>query len=171
MTISFIVPTVGRPSLARALASIETWPGDEVLVMQHDPPSGAWGNPERQDGTDRANCDYLAYLDDDNAYVPSHRTLMDAAIHEGSREMPILFRVQYPSGRTIWDRRWVKNGNIDSQMILVPNRKDMLHDWRSRQRFADFHFVNQWAWAAKTIKWREEVIALMSHEDVKRRAA
>ncbi len=168
MTITFIVPTIGRPSLAIALASIEARAGDEVLVIQHDPPSGAWGNAERQDGTDRANGDYLAFLDDDNVYVPGHRALMDAAICEAPQR-PILFRIRYPSGRTIWTRRWVKNGNIDSQMILVPNRPEMLHDWRSRQRFADFHFVNQWAWPANTIAWRDEVIAVMAHEDQGRR--
>jgi hypothetical protein len=31
--ISFIVPTIGRPSLAKTLASIECWPGDEVLLV------------------------------------------------------------------------------------------------------------------------------------------
>jgi glycosyltransferase involved in cell wall biosynthesis len=166
-SISFIIPTLRRLTLQRAIDSIEVWPRDEVVVVASDPPGirVAWGNPERQEGTDRARCDYLAFLDDDNTYVQGHRALMDAAIREGEPHVPILFRIRYPGGRMLWERRWVKNGNVDSQMILVPNRPEMLHDWRSKQRFADFHFINQWRWPAKSIKWREEVIALMSHED------
>jgi len=166
-TISFIIPTVGRPSLAAALASIERWAGDEVTVVQHTPPSGRWGNPERQQGTAHATGEYLAYLDDDDVYVPGHRELMQQAINEGVPDVPILFRIRYPSGRTIWQRKWVKNGNVSAQMILVPNRKDMLHHWHSKQRFADFHFINQWQWPAKAIKWRPEVIARMGHDDAR----
>jgi hypothetical protein len=166
-TISFIVPTVGRSSLTCALGSIERCPSDEVIVVQHDPPGGHWGNEERQAGVDRATCDYLAFLDDDDTYVPGHRDLMERAICEGAPGVPILFRVQYPSGRMIWKSKWVKNGNVSAQMILVPNRKNMLHDWKSKQRFADFHFINQWRWHAKDIKWRTEVIAKMGHNDAR----
>jgi glycosyltransferase involved in cell wall biosynthesis len=164
-TISFIVPTVGRGSLAATLTSIEAVGDDEVVVVEHTPPSGHWGNEERQDGIERAHGDYLAFLDDDDRYVPGHRVLMQRAINDGQPDVPILFRVQYPSGRTIWRRKWVKNGNVSAQMILVPNQPDMLHNWQSKQRFADFHFINQWRWPAKQIKWRTEVIALMGHED------
>lgn len=167
-TISFIVPSIGRPSLGRTLASIDAVGEDEVLLVEHAPPSGHWGNEERQEGTARARGDYLAYLDDDDVYVRGHRALMQRAINEGVPDVPILFRVQYPSGRVIWQRQWVKNGNVTSQMILVPNQKYMLHDWCSKQRFADFHFINQWGWPAKSIKWRREVIAKMGHDDIGR---
>ena len=90
-TISFIIPTVGRESVKETLASIETRPGDEVLAIRHDPPSGNWGNTERQEGTDKAKCDYLAYIDDDDVYVPGHRAIMDKAIRENPNEYPILF--------------------------------------------------------------------------------
>lgn len=166
-TISFIVPTTGRESLKKTLASIETRPGDEVLVIQHNPPSGNWGNAERQEGTDRAKCDYLAYIDDDDKYVSGHREIMDKAIRENPNECPILFRMQYPSGRVLWDKKWVKNGNVSTQMILVPNKKDMLYEWDQTHTWADFQFINCWAWPAKKIIWREEIIVLMGHNDEK----
>ena len=43
-TISYIIPSIGRESVKRTLASIEQWPGDEVLVIQLDTPSGTYGN-------------------------------------------------------------------------------------------------------------------------------
>ena len=164
-TISFIIPTIGRQSLKKTLASIEKWPGDEILVVQHHPPSGNWGNAERQEGTDKAKCDYLAFIDDDDVYVPRARHIMAKAITENPNNYPILFRMQFPSGRVIWQKKWVKNGNVSTQMILVPNIKDMLYAWEQRHRWADFQFINRWKWPAKTINWREEIIALLGHND------
>jgi glycosyltransferase involved in cell wall biosynthesis len=168
-TISYIIPTVGRDSLHRAVASIERWEGDEVLVIQLDTPSGTYGNVERQIGVERATGDYLAFLDDDNYYVPGHRALQASAIAEAP-DRPTLFRIQYPSGRVLWDRKRVKNGNVDSQMILVPNRKEMLSPWGARKkgghRCGDFNFVNCWQWTWRVINWREDIICQMGREDV-----
>ena len=166
-TISFIIPTIGRPSLKKALASIKEWPGDEVIVVQHDPPSGNWGNTERREAIAKAKCDYLAFIDDDDVYVPGAREMMDLAIRENPGENPILFRMRYPSGRVIWRKRWVKNGNVGSPMILVPNKKDKLPEWDLKHRWADFKFINEWKWPAKSIMWRGEIIALIGHDDEK----
>ena len=165
-TISFIIPTLGRDSLNKTLSSIECWPGDEILMIKHNPPSGHWGNEERQEGTDKAKCDYLAYIDDDDAYVPGARKIMDSAINE-NHGRPILFKIQYPSGRIIWRKKWVKNGNVSTQMILVPNARGMLYHWDKTHQWADFWFIHRWAWPSKAIVWREEVIALMGHNDEK----
>ena len=166
-TISFIVPTIGRDSLGKTLTSIHAWRGDEVLVIKHNPPSGNWGNNERQEGTDKAHCDYIAYIDDDNVYVPNHREMMDKAIKENPNRNPIMFKIQYPDGRTLWNRKWVANGNIDTHMFLVPNDKEMMHEWEPTHSWADYQFINRSRWPAKTIDWRDEVIVLMGHNDEK----
>lgn len=166
-TISFIIPTTGRPTLAKTLASIETWHGDEILIVKHNPPSGNWGNSERQEGTEKAKCDYLAYIDDDDTYVPGARSLMDKAINEEPKDHPILFKIRYPNGRELWQKKWVKNGNVSTQMILVPNIKEMLWRWDQTHTWADYQFINRWKWPANTIKWRSEVIVLMGHNDEK----
>jgi glycosyltransferase involved in cell wall biosynthesis len=156
-TISFIVPTLGRESLKKTLASVETWPGDELLVIQHNPPSGNWGNAERQEGTDKAKCDYLAFIDDDDVYVPGVRKIMDTAINESPEGTPILFKMQYPSGRTLWRNKRVKNGNVGAPMILVPNNKEKIWGWDQKYSWADFHFINRWKWGHWEINWRPEV--------------
>ena len=142
-TISFIVPTIGRDSLQATLGSIEKWPGDEILVIRHNPPSGNWGNAERQEGTDKAKCDYITYIDDDDTYVPGARAIMDQAIRE-SPDVPILFRIQFPSGRILPRKKWIKNGNLSTQMILVPNKKEMLYGWDQKHHWADYYFIKRW---------------------------
>ncbi len=164
-TISFIIPSIGRKSLKDTLASIREWEGDEVLVIKHNPPSGNWGNAERQEGTNKAKCDYLAFIDDDDVYVPKAREIMDKAIRENPNNYPILFKMKYPSGRVLWRDKKMICGNIGAPMILVPNIKDNLHEWELDESAADFQFVNNWKWPRKLIIWREEIIALLSHED------
>ncbi len=165
-TISFIIPSIGRESLKKTLASIEKWPGDEILVIQNNPPSGRWGNAERQEGTDKAKADYLAYIDDDDTYVHGARSIMDKVIRENP-DRPILFSIKYPSGRILPRKRWVKNGNVSTQMILVPNKKEMLYGWDHYHRYADFWFIYRWKWPASSIVWCSEVLVLMGHEDKK----
>src|SRR3990167_5241933 len=168
-TISFIIPTLGRESLQATLESIKDLPGDEVLVIRHDPlrHKGIYGNAERQEGTEKATGDYLAYMDDDDVYVPGAREIMAAAIAENTGENPILFKMQYPSGRVLWRKRWVKCGNVSTQMILVPNKKNMLSKWDIRHRWSDFTFINHWLWPARDIMWRHEIIAFIGHNDQK----
>ena len=170
-TISFIVPTIGRPSLQATVASVERWDGDELLVIKHDPPGGNWGNAERQHGLDIATKQYIAFIDDDDVYVPGHRQIMADAIQENPGK-PILFRVLYPNGSVIWKPSnihgrppQIKNGNVSSQMILVPNNRDMLAKWDQGHSFADFLFVARSKWGNRSAwVWREEVIALMGHD-------
>lgn len=166
-TISFIVPTKGRPSLQKTIESINLWPGDELLVIKHNPPSGNWGNSERQEGTDRAKCDFLAYMDDDDVYTTGHREIMDKAIRENPKNYPIMFKMKYPNGRVLWDRKKIACGNVSTQMFLVPNIKDNLHRWEPTRFAADFIFADKWAWPAKLTLWREEIIAYLGHDDEK----
>lgn len=166
-TVSFIIPTVGRPSLKRTLASVGEKPGDEVIVIEDIPPSGMWGNPQRNEGIARATCDYISFMDDDDCYAPSAREVIERAIAENENDYPILFRIIYPDGRIIWSEKTVVPGNISTQMILVPNKKEMLFHWKDGRNMADFIFVDHWKWRKEQIIWREEIIALMGHNDDK----
>jgi len=166
-TISFIVPSIGRESLKETIESIQLWEGDELLVIKHDPPSGNWGNDERQEGTDKAKCDYIAFIDDDDVYVPGHRKIMDKAIRENVKNYPIMFKMKYPSGRIIWDKKKINCGNIGAPMFLVPNIKENFHIWEPERSAADFIFADKWHWPAKLTIWRNEVIAILGHNDEK----
>lgn len=162
MTISFIIPSLNRASLKRTIDSIELWPGDEVLVEFDIPRSNMWGNPQRNRAMERAKGDYLAFVDDDDYYVPGHREVMDRMMQEFP-DKPVLFRIKYPNGDVLWKEKEVNPGNVCTQMILVPNRPDKLYHWKDGRNMADFIFINNWKFPE--IIWREEIIGLTGHDD------
>jgi len=173
--ITFIVPTVGRPSLARTLSSIECRPGDEVIVVgnvgeaREDgfvryipcPPGGDWGHSERNFATPLARCRYVAHIDDDDAYAPGARDAMADAIGR-TPDRPVIFRMRFPNGITLWQEPVVRCGNLGTPCFLIPNRPEMLGTW---QPFVggDCAFLESSKWAAEDYVWREEVIAHLGH--------
>lgn len=161
--ISFIIPTIGRKTLGRTLQSIEKRPEDEILVEVDRPPSGRWGNDQRNIAMKKAKGKYLAFIDDDDFYIEGHREFMDQAIKDNPGK-PILFKILYPNGRIIWDKKEIVPGNISTQMILVPNIPKMLYYWKDGRNMADFIFVDNWGWYDKDVVWREEIIILMGHD-------
>lgn len=42
-TISYLIGTIGRPSLMKTIESIELQPGDEILINYKAEPPGTWG--------------------------------------------------------------------------------------------------------------------------------
>jgi hypothetical protein len=177
--ISFIIATLGRLSLARTLASIEAWPGDEViLVGQVDrvvppptfaqagiavrtvscPPGGDWGSTERNLATPLAHGRYLAHIDDDDFYVPGHRALMAAAIATAPDAFTI-FKMQYPSGGQVWQDEIIRWGNVGTPMMLIPNVPAKMGRWGERQDCGDLHFLQTMGWTPPELVWREDVIA------------
>ena len=177
MTISFIVPTLGRASLAATLRSIELQPGDEVLVvgavdqsMFAAPYCGIpcasgqdWGATERTRGMREATGDYLAFLDDDDTYAPGHRALMASAIAR-TPGRPVLFRMTYPNSYVLWREPSLVCGNVSTQMILIPNDQTKLGAWTGR-REGDYDFLSSMQWPASDIVWRPEIVAHLGHND------
>ena len=187
--ISFIVPTIGRASLAKTLASIETRPGDEILVVSDhasttgvllscvdderirviDCPRGNdWGHAERNVATPMSRCPHIAHIDDDDVYAPGTRALMEDAIQRHS-EQPTLFRMRYPNGLTLWWETVLRCGNIGTPMMLIPNVPEKLGQWGlwnadgKPQVGGDFAFLAGCKWRPEEFVWRPEVIALLGH--------
>ena len=172
--ISFIVPTVGRTSLDATLRSIETWPGDEILLVgekntTNDPrvrflqcPRGNdWGHTERNFATPQAKCRYLAHIDDDDWYAPGTRKLMADAIMRTPGK-PVLFRMQYPNGITLWAEPELRCGNVGTPMILIPNMPTRLGKFRPFVG-GDCAYLEEMKWDRSEIVWRPEIIALLGH--------
>jgi hypothetical protein len=160
--ISFIVPTIGRPSLAKTLASIECWPGDEVLLVGSPnghthpfahhvpcPPGGDWGHAERNYSTPMARCRYIAHIDDDDVYAPGTRALMadDDADSESSDD-----------ARNVGVIRWRRlpllgNVEVESRRLRVAPRSDCAAGAQHVKR--DMYY---WLRRALTPTWYERVI-------------
>lgn len=176
--ISFIVPTTGRPSLIKTLASIETQPGDEVLVIgnvtetehitegvrwRYIPCQAGkdWGHSERNFATPLAQGRYLAHIDDDDVYVAGTRALMADAIAKAPGH-PTIFRMRFPNGITLWQEPVIRCGNLGTPCFLIPNRPMMLGTWMPFIG-GDCAFLKTSKWQPEDYMWREEVIALLGH--------
>lgn len=172
--ISFIVPTIGRASLAVTLRSIETLPGDEILVVGdrfrvRDPrvryvdcaPGKDWGHTERNKATPHARGAYVAHIDDDDTYMPGHRALMAETITQNPGR-PALFRMKFPNGLTLWREPKIECGNVGTPMMLIPNVPEKLGIWLPFVG-GDCAFLEACGWAAAEYVWRPEVIALLGH--------
>jgi len=169
--ISFIIATIGRPSLADTLASIELGEGDEVIVIGNVdahtdgpvryipcPPGGDWGSTERNIATPLARGRYLAHIDDDDTYVRGHRALMADAIAAAPDRFTI-FRMRFPDDTVLWQYRVVRWGNVGTPMLLIPNVPAKLGRWGEQQDCGDLHFLQTMHWRPDEIVWREDVIA------------
>jgi hypothetical protein len=111
--------------------------------------------------TPLAKGQYIAHIDDDDTYVPGTRALMQDAI-ERAPGKPILFRMQYPSGHTLWQDPVIVCGNVGTPMFLIPNQPEKLGTWGSFVG-GDCAFLEGSKWAAEEYVWRPEVIALLGH--------
>jgi hypothetical protein len=173
--ISFIVPSVGRPSLHRTLQSIEYCEGDEIILVGARPfvpiepplrfvqcdPGGDWGHTERTRATPFAEGNYIAHIDDDDTYAPGTRKLMAEAIREAQGK-PIMFRMRFPNGITLWEDKTIRCGNLGTPMFLLPNEQHRFGTWEPFVG-GDCKFLEQCGWTADEFLWRPEVIAHLGH--------
>lgn len=178
--ISFIVPTIGRESLAKTLASIELRRGDEVLVVGNVkeltnynsaddttyrfipcPPGGDWGHSERNFATPLCRGKYIAHIDDDDVYAPGARAVMAEAIATAFGR-PIIFRMRFPNGITLWQEPVIRCGNLGTPCFLIPNVPEKLGRWEPFVG-GDCAFLESCKWKPEDYSWRPEVIALLGH--------
>lgn len=159
-SLSVLVASCGRRSLSATLDSIaiNLSPGDQLIVdVNHD---GDYGNEARNRMMAVATGDYLIFMDDDDCYV---RGAFDAirsgiATAMGSVHM---FRMSVPSwGRVLWTDEAVREGNVSTQMVAVPNEPAKLGRWSERYA-ADYDFIRSTCDLAGEPVWHVDVIALV----------
>lgn len=160
--LSVIVPTTGRPALARALESItsQLLPGDEVIVRADR--SGDWGATPRTEGMRQATGDYLLWMDDDDIYTPGALAAIRAALKENPGR-PHLFRMRRAGGinDALPRVRAVRVGEVSTQMFCAPNDPAKLGAWGKRYE-GDFDFISSTLahYPPDAMVWRQEVIAV-----------
>lgn len=172
--ITFLIPTLGRASLITTLNSIECYPGDEILIVSNGwrvgdsraryvdcKPGGDWGHTERNYATPFVRNRYIAHIDDDDIYAPGTRALMADAI-EKTPDRPVLFRMKFPNGITLWREPEIKCGNVGTPMMLIPNIPEKLGEWQSFVG-GDCAFLESSKWMPSDYVWRPEIIALLGH--------
>src|SRR5678815_5338323 len=174
MTVTYIVPTIGRSSLIATLNSIECWDGDEILLVGdgfrvNDPrvryldckPGGDYGHSERNLAAPHARGRYVAGIDDDDVFAPGTRALMQDAM-EKTPDRPVLFRMRFPNQITLWTERRIRCGNVGTPMFFLPNKPEMFGRWEPFVG-GDCAFLESSKWTAEDYVWRPEIIALLGH--------
>lgn len=184
MSISFIVATQCRETIAATLRSIECWPGDEILVVSdmalnlhmqsfvlnnpfvkcmHHPAGNDWGHTERNFAMPHAKCDYIAHLDDDDTYVVNHRVMMEGALRANPNR-PIIFKMRYAQGAVLWRHKIVEVGNVGTPMSLLPRDPTNFGQFGSWYG-GDIHYLETYAaragYASEDFVWSEETTVLI----------
>lgn len=157
---SVVVPTIGRQSLARTLESIRQQVGRqeaEIVVVAdthagthlaallpvpalcaayharyvpHDGGLHAWGQPQRNHGQAVARGAWLAFSQDDGAWLPGAWAAIHGSIGDPVGERcPRLFQVSPRPGLVVWDSRQLDAGHVDADCLVVPNRPARLGMW------------------------------------------
>ena len=160
VTLSIIIPTRGRSSLRSTLASVagQLQPGDEILVRCSRDED--FGNAARRSLVERARGTHLAFMDDDDQFADGALDTMRRAAREHPGRV-IVFRMRYLDGRTLWSEPVLRERNVSSQMLLVPNVAGKLGRWANPDypRIADFRFLAETVALQGEPVFREEVVA------------
>lgn len=175
MTLSVIVPTIGRETLARAVDSASG--ADEVVVVVDEAKyngqvslplparvlrvrGGDRGYTARTVGMAAATGTHLAFLDDDDVYTPGAIDAMREAI-EVNPERPIIFRMVDPLHGVLWHDPVLRFANVGTPMIVVPNDPEKLGEWapHEAERGGDFTFVKGCVEKMGEPVWRSEIVA------------
>ena len=124
----------------------------------------AWGHPQRNHGATVARGKWLAWLGDDDLYLPGAFDALARALYrhqEGDRVL--LFRWISPWKQVLWHTAGVlEEGLIDAENIVCPNVPEKLGVWNPGRYQGDYDFIREtvglWGGVERVI-WQPEVIA------------
>lgn len=169
-TVSVIVPTILRSSLDRTIASLrrQSWrEGDEVLLMGDGcqppelgfpfksihllpGPNHDWGHTVRNHAARLARGEMLAFLDDDDEWTAGALDLVRTA-----QELSLFRMHVVPDNGLLWRDRVIRDGNVSTQMIVVPRVLALTGTWGHRYQ-GDLDFIKS---LATEPVWRTECLA------------
>lgn len=193
-TLSVIMPTCGRPTLARAISSVvdQLEHGDELIVVgdgeqdvsaetvgdfqpasvfyvETQRPGSVFGNWQRDWGMELAagRSSHLAFLDDDDCYVPGALDVIrDALIESFDHQEAHIFRAEWGPGHhahgvVLWADREVREANVATPMVVLPNRPYARSWWDFNERgiVSDFGFLSAAIGECAGVRWRPEIVA------------
>lgn len=187
VSLSIIVPTCGRPTLARTLESIAAagvTAADEILVIGdgrqpaahgiamrwmhmlslfylETKPTRCSGNAQRNEGLKLATGTHVLAIDDDDAYRPEALDLVRAAALS-TPDRFLIFRMQSHTHRhpwgTLWKCQYPSMGNVGTPMMVAPNIPGKLGRYGNRYE-GDFDFLESTlAHYPEGARWIEDVI-------------
>ena len=160
-TFSIIVPTVGRPTLERTLASLapQLAHGDELIVTRRD--DAPWGHKSRDEAIQRAAGSHLWFMDDDDIAADGALAAIRAAVEEVPDAVHV-FRMRTAEGRVYWGEPVARVGEVGTPMIVAPNVPGKLGQWDGAGYEGDGHFLmSTLAARGDEPVFHEDVVALI----------
>lgn len=194
MKVSVIIPTTGRESLIKAVASVKAQTYDngsnlEIIIIpdgfpvsdsvnkisQINDPKRRFcfaysasnhlescndsGATPRNKGIELATGEAIAYLDDDNEWLPNHLSNAIKVLEEGNDIAISNFKTFYQNKQISLQEARMKIGHIDSSSIV--HTKKILEKiekpyWNTKLYFHDFALVEALARAGAKIGYTKE---------------
>ncbi len=180
VTLSIIVPSLGRPSLAAALDSLLPRLGlhDEIVVCADEtgdvrfaeseadrvgavfltaPHGEGVGCSQRNAAIAAATGSHLVFLDDDDVFTEDALSLFS---RRAEPDRPVIFRMRFGMGQTLWLDRAVRFCNVGTPMFCVPNLPGLVPLWRPHvgDQGADFQWISEVVELQGQPVFREEVV-------------
>lgn len=183
VSLSIIIPTIGRPTLADSLNSISGLSdGDEVLVVGHgrrplaqtlfemsglpgeyrEVPFAVcdYGAAGRNEALRYACGDYLLYMDDDDWYTPGAIPTIRKAISRYSGRC-LMFRMERPSvPDVLWKEKEVRRGNVGTTMFVHPRLANPIL-WGPKYEQDYYYARDVLDRMGQEPIWREEITAVI----------
>jgi glycosyltransferase involved in cell wall biosynthesis len=180
VSLSIVIPTAGRATLAQTLQTLapQLIDTDEVFVVGDGDqpfarhlvaklPSPPWhyfehgptrdtGNSQREFAIRRATCSYLSFMDDDDIYTEQALATIRSRARSHPAK-PLMFRMEDRHGTILWKSRDVIYGNVGGLMIVIPNIRGKVGTWD----VDDFHFIAATLALQGEPVWLEDVIAIV----------
>lgn len=142
-------------TLDRAKKIADMWASTYV---EYDGGIHCYGHPQRNYGIKIANGDWLAWMQDDDVWLPGAVEAIMQSISTGN-STPRLFRTHTWQAGIVWKRQELVVGNIDADCIVTPNMPGKVAEWTNRYE-GDFDFIlntcKRWG---MNVRWEEFVIA------------
>lgn len=183
-----IVPTCGRDTLSRTLASIPVDPEIEVLVVgdgeqptakqdflaasRNDlwryfetEPTHSFGNFQRDQATKEARGRRLVFMDDDDVFTPNawdEIKRLDAAYPS----LPLMFRMAYGSlnGRVLWATPEFSLFNVGGSMFM-PLREPVPNWTEDHTAISDFGYMLRTLEMQPGLVWGRAITCIVKPED------
>jgi glycosyltransferase involved in cell wall biosynthesis len=159
VTLSIIIATTGRPTLAAAVesATSQMLPGDELVVVFDD--SGDAGDTPRNRVIPMLRTTHISFLDDDDEYRPGALQV----IRDFARKYPGRVGI-FRRDMGMWGVAWAERDLMASAtgMYVVPNLPDKLGRFGHppgvpEGRVGDYTFIVETVANLGDPIWREEI--------------
>lgn len=181
MKLNIILPTLGRRSLAKTIASIPTSEEVEVILVADGHEAYAriesvkeveglarlrtamlagrtndFGYTPRNVGLTLADGDWVAFIDDDCYFTAGGVEAMLEYCRRGE-PTPAVFRMDAPCyGKVLWEEPVLRLGNMGLPQFLAPNLGEQLPRFRKHYE-ADFDWMQEVAERCGGCEFRETI--------------